>query len=142
MNQDWYYLSGGNRFGPIDTNKLKELAASGGLQPTDMLWRDGMAEWVPASSIKGLWPSGVAPAPAVVAAPARRATAPVRREPEDDEEDRPRRSRLNGRGFEFDGGAGSYFVTGLLASLLVVFTLGIGFPWALCMYQRWSILMK
>ncbi len=121
----------GNQHGPVPTTKLKDLAASGQLQPTDMVWRDGMAEWVPASAMKGLWASGVAPAP--------RAAAPVLREREEDADDRPRRSRRGGRDFEFDGGAGSFFVTGLLAYLVMLFTLGLGYPWALCMYQRWAV---
>jgi uncharacterized membrane protein YjgN (DUF898 family) len=39
--------------------------------------------------------------------------------------------------FEFDGGAATYIGTGILAFLITVFTLGICFPWALCMRYRW-----
>jgi len=39
--------------------------------------------------------------------------------------------------FRFDGGAGGYLGTGILAALLVLFTLGIGAPWATVMFQRW-----
>lgn len=40
--------------------------------------------------------------------------------------------------FEFTGGAGSFFVTAVLAWLVTVFTLGLGYPWALCMIERWK----
>ena len=40
--------------------------------------------------------------------------------------------------FIFDGGAATYFGTGILAALITIFTLGIGYPWALCLFQRWK----
>jgi uncharacterized membrane protein YjgN (DUF898 family) len=40
--------------------------------------------------------------------------------------------------YEFRGTAGQYFGVGLLAGLLIMFTLGIGAPWAICMLQRWK----
>ena len=42
------------------------------------------------------------------------------------------------KNFIFDGGAATYFGTGILAALITVFTLGIGYPWALCLFQRWK----
>ncbi len=42
-----------------------------------------------------------------------------------------------GRQFAFDGGAGTYFGTGLLALLITVFTLGICYPFALVLRERW-----
>lgn len=41
--------------------------------------------------------------------------------------------------FQFHGGAGSYLGTVILAWLITVITLGLGFPWALCMMQSWKI---
>lgn len=40
--------------------------------------------------------------------------------------------------FIFDGGAATYFGTGILAFIITVFTLGIGYPWALCLYHSWK----
>jgi len=40
--------------------------------------------------------------------------------------------------FTFDGGAADFLGTGILAYLLTAFTLGIGFPWAICLIQRWQ----
>jgi uncharacterized membrane protein YjgN (DUF898 family) len=43
----------------------------------------------------------------------------------------------NSRTFTFDGGAGSYLGTAILAGLLTLVTLGLGAPWATTMVQRW-----
>ncbi|MDX6255593.1 MAG: hypothetical protein QOJ11_1927 [Frankiales bacterium] len=43
----------------------------------------------------------------------------------------------DGRQFAFDGGAATYFGTGLLALLITVVTLGICYPFALVLRQRW-----
>lgn len=39
--------------------------------------------------------------------------------------------------FRFDGGAGTYLGTGILALLIIVLTLGIGTPFAVVLRQRW-----
>lgn len=40
--------------------------------------------------------------------------------------------------FQFDGGAGSFLLTGIGAFLLTVLTLGLALPWAVCMRYRWQ----
>jgi uncharacterized membrane protein YjgN (DUF898 family) len=40
--------------------------------------------------------------------------------------------------FKFDGGAGSFFLVGLGATLLTIITLGIALPWAIAMFYRWQ----
>lgn len=57
MAAQWHYSKGGERHGPVSSEQLKQLAASGQIQPTDLVWRDGMAEWQKASAVKGLFPS-------------------------------------------------------------------------------------
>jgi uncharacterized membrane protein YjgN (DUF898 family) len=39
--------------------------------------------------------------------------------------------------FHFDGGAASYLGTGILADLITICTFGIGFPFALVLFERW-----
>ena len=39
--------------------------------------------------------------------------------------------------FTFDGGAGTYLGTGLLGALITLFTLGICYPFAVVLTQRW-----
>jgi hypothetical protein len=52
----WYYARNDQQFGPVGSSELKHLAQTGGLASDDLVWRDGMPAWVPASSIKGLLP--------------------------------------------------------------------------------------
>ena len=52
---EWYRVSNGQKVGPFDTAELKRLAGTGELKPTDMIWRIGLTEWVPASQTQGLF---------------------------------------------------------------------------------------
>ena len=65
MANDWHFtLNGQPADSPVSAAQLKELATGGQLQPTDMVWQEGMTGWAPASSIKGLFPPGkLAPVP-------------------------------------------------------------------------------
>ncbi len=56
MSSEWHYAKGGSRLGPVASQRLKELAIAGELVPTDLIWKEGMAEWRPASTLKGLFP--------------------------------------------------------------------------------------
>ena len=76
---EWYYSQAGQQIGPITSAQLKKNAASGPLQPADLVWKDGMAEWTPAVRVKGLFPAVTqvasayqAPAYAPAASPATR----------------------------------------------------------------------
>jgi uncharacterized membrane protein YjgN (DUF898 family) len=40
--------------------------------------------------------------------------------------------------FTFDGGAGTYLGTAILGALVTIFTLGICYPFALVLTQRWK----
>jgi hypothetical protein len=57
----WYYSNGGQQEGPVSTSRLRELAASGQLQPSDLVWSEGMANWAAANTVKGLVPAVAAP---------------------------------------------------------------------------------
>lgn len=78
MAQEWYYMHSGRKIGPVSAKGLKQATTDGTLQPTTVVWTEGMKGWKEARSIKGLaglWPSSpptasVAPPPL----PARRAT--------------------------------------------------------------------
>ena len=63
MATEWHYSKGGQQHSPVSAADLKALAKSGELLPTDMIWKEGMAEWKPAGSLKGLFPPTAAPAP-------------------------------------------------------------------------------
>lgn len=75
MPVEWYYAKGDKNFGPVEPAELKRLAASGGLLPEDLVWKEGQSQRVRASNVKGLFaatakPAGVAPRPAPTAAKA------------------------------------------------------------------------
>lgn len=53
----FYYAQNGQRFGPLALKQLQELVASNQVRPEDMVWRDGMAQWVAAREVPDLFPS-------------------------------------------------------------------------------------
>ena len=52
--EKWYYSLNGRRFGPISATDLRLLGQNGTLDSEDLVWKEGLADWVPASRIKGL----------------------------------------------------------------------------------------
>lgn len=55
MSNDWFYMKGANKQGPVSSQRLKELAQSGQLLPADLVWREGMGDWKRARKIDGLF---------------------------------------------------------------------------------------
>ena len=91
MSQEWYYAADGDRKGPVGSADLKKLADDGKLKPTDLVWKDGMADWAPAKSIKELFgASGAAPTMEAIKAADR---PPAKSAPRAEADDRPRRAR-------------------------------------------------
>ena len=58
MATEWFYTVNGQQ-SPLSANdaQIKQMATSGQLQSTDMVWKEGMPNWVPANTIKGLFPA-------------------------------------------------------------------------------------
>lgn len=50
----WYYSKGGEQKGPVEQQELQRLLSTGEVQPTDLVWRDGMANWQAASQVSEL----------------------------------------------------------------------------------------
>jgi hypothetical protein len=99
MAELWHYTSAGEPMEPVTAAKLKQFAAAGDLRPNDKVWKEGMADWVKASSIRGLFPN--------TPAASRKMTTPAtdpeqrrsRRRPEnadgnDARDERPRRRKV------------------------------------------------
>ena len=42
---DWFYAKDGKQEGPVDLATLQAKLQSGDLRPTDLVWKEGMAEW-------------------------------------------------------------------------------------------------
>src|SRR2546427_9341329 len=62
---NWYYVDAGQQAGPIPEDELATLAVSGKIQPDTLVWREGMATWLPYSQVK---PGGSPNAPPVISA--------------------------------------------------------------------------
>lgn len=84
---NWYYAKNGAQQGPVALEDMKSRIAMGEIAPTDLAWREGMADWMPVSSIAELKveapparqePEAAAPStPAYAPAPTPAASAPV-----------------------------------------------------------------
>ena len=60
MASRWFYTHDGQpRLGPFTAKKLKEMAASGQILPTDAVRREGKDKSVTANRVKGLFAPAV-----------------------------------------------------------------------------------
>ena len=55
MAAEWYYTTNKQQMGPVTWDELRELAEAGILKAHDMVWAEGMDEWVKAINQKGLF---------------------------------------------------------------------------------------
>lgn len=82
MSQRWYYARDGRRQGPLPRERLVDLAREGWLSPDDLVWTEGMREWMPAGSFDWLWGGTIARTTKTVVEaalhPGRRPRAPSR----------------------------------------------------------------
>ena len=59
----WYYAENNERRGPIEDAAFQALVAAGTIKPETLVWRDGLAEWVPyREAVRGV--SGTPASPA------------------------------------------------------------------------------
>ena len=72
MATEWFYARGDQKQGPVSSAELGQLARSGKLLRTDLIWKEGMSQWRPAGESAKLFegvtspepsPSNVAPPP-------------------------------------------------------------------------------
>ena len=68
MATQWYYAVEGQEHGPVGPAELKQLAASGQLSRQDLVWREGLTDWVEARQLKALWTPAPVRTPAAVPA--------------------------------------------------------------------------
>jgi hypothetical protein len=64
----WFVARDGQQHGPLSSAALKAAADAGKVLPSDWVWKEGMAEWAPASIVRGLFgasSSRAAPPPPV-----------------------------------------------------------------------------
>lgn len=58
----WYYSKNGTQLGPVEEGELRAKIASGEVSTSDLVWRDGMTDWLPSAKVAEL---AVIPAPHV-----------------------------------------------------------------------------
>lgn len=56
MTAEWHYGEEEPSNGPVSLEELKQLVASGQVQPTHMVWKAGMPEWRAAGDVEELFP--------------------------------------------------------------------------------------
>lgn len=54
MTNEWYYAQEGTQRGPVTFACLQQFVVSGELTSNDLVWRDGMSEWKPVSTVPDL----------------------------------------------------------------------------------------
>src|SRR5688572_26669959 len=60
-SQTWYFARGGVQTGPVSFAQLAEAVRAGQCGPNDLVWREGMSNWQPASSVAGLFDQNETP---------------------------------------------------------------------------------
>lgn len=63
--KNWYFSRDGEIQGPFSSTQLKQHAEAGRLRPTDLVQQQGMAKWVAAANVKGLFAAGQAAPPGI-----------------------------------------------------------------------------
>jgi hypothetical protein len=66
MVDRWYFARDGRQSGPFSAVQLLEMASGGQLQPQDLVWKEGMAQGVPAARVRKLFSNGQLAAAAAV----------------------------------------------------------------------------
>jgi len=69
LSDQWYYGQNGVQKGPVSIEVMQQLLHGGHLKRDDLVWKEGMANWVPASTVAELFPSPAAPIPPTPPAP-------------------------------------------------------------------------
>lgn len=62
---EWYFAKQGKQEGPVDLATLQGKLQNGEIAPTDLVWKEGMAEWKPAGEVPELAPPAAASSPSI-----------------------------------------------------------------------------
>jgi hypothetical protein len=54
-NGDWFYARNNQQQGPVALAALQDLVRTGQLQASDLVWREGMPNWLPAAQVPDLF---------------------------------------------------------------------------------------
>jgi hypothetical protein len=56
----WYFADGDVERGPVTEAQLRTLIGTNNLKPSDLVWREGLEDWVPAGEVPGLFDQAAA----------------------------------------------------------------------------------
>lgn len=51
---EWFYVKDGEQAGPVSESELKTMLASKTIEPDTYVWKEGMADWAPATDVREL----------------------------------------------------------------------------------------
>jgi hypothetical protein len=51
----WYFAIGDEERGPVTEHQIRALIGTGNLKPDDLVWKEGLDDWVPAGEVPGLF---------------------------------------------------------------------------------------
>lgn len=57
----WYFTFQGVKQGPVTSAQLRTMAAEGKIAPADLVWKDGLPDWIPAAKVRGLFQNAAVP---------------------------------------------------------------------------------
>jgi hypothetical protein len=127
MAGEWYYTTNRQRMGPVSWDELRQLATKELLKPDDLIWTEGMTEWVKAVRQQGLFAQGAPTAAAISAAAADYPPAPPKpsaRQRMDDELDEGERRRRP-RPKRTSAGLKIGLIVGAVAFVMLVLSCGL-----------------
>lgn len=55
---EWYYAKGDQQVGPVTLQEMQAMTADGRLQESDLVWKEGLADWTPAGRVHTLFARG------------------------------------------------------------------------------------
>lgn len=55
MKSEWFYSKAGQQQGPVTAKQLRQMVQEKQLVPHDLVWKEGMPDWLPAVQMKGLF---------------------------------------------------------------------------------------
>ena len=90
---EWYYTTNNQQMGPISWDELRQLASTGLLQSNDLVWKEGMVDWVKATTKDGLFSDRAEPTREDRYEDDRPRPRSRASQDDDDFDDRPRRRR-------------------------------------------------
>ena len=52
LSEEWFYAKNNEKKGPVSRSHLKSMVVSGEVAGVDLVWREGMKGWIPASEVR------------------------------------------------------------------------------------------